>query len=57
MYKLYAIKYINHERGNSICVSKIFGKNAEDAARSLFGSRFGEFFWTGVEVSNVSPLC
>lgn len=21
MYKLYAIKYINHERGNSICVS------------------------------------
>ena len=50
MYKLYAIKYINHEQGNVICVSKIFGKSAEDAARSLFGSRFGEFFWTGVEV-------
>ena len=50
MYKLYAIKYINHENGNAICVSKIFGKSAEDAARSLFGLRFGEFFWTEVEV-------
>ena len=50
MYKLYAIKYINHERGNAICVSKIFGKSTEGAARSLFGIRFGEFFWTGVEV-------
>lgn len=49
-YKLYAIKYINHERGNAICISKIFGTSAEDAANSLFGPRYGEFFWTGVEV-------
>ena len=48
-YKLFEIYYINHERGNAICIDKIFGKNAEDAARSLFGKRFGEFFWCGRE--------
>ena len=46
-YKLFEICY--YGAGNAKRISKIYGTSAEDAARSLFGEHFGEYFWIGRE--------
>lgn len=44
---LYEIYYINCE--NEVCITKVFGTSAADAAASLFGARLGEFSYIAKE--------